>query len=460
MEKIHASKLLAGLVPAGFLTADPEVELVTTDSRELRPGCVFVAFPGERFDGHDFAAKAAAEGAAFVVVNHPVEGVPAEKMVVCPDSYHAMMVMGANYRSQYHPKVVGVTGSVGKTTTKQMTYAALSGFGNTIKTEGNQNNELGMPRTLMRLASDTEYAVIEMGMSHAGEIHRLAQAARPDVGIITCIGVSHIGNLGSQENICKAKLEICDGLPEGAPLVLNYDDPFLRKAELPGHVRPVWFSMVDENADVCALSIRQEKEGMSFLLEDQEAGTFMVRIPAMGRHNVANALAAYCAATRLGCAPRRVIQGLSDFEQTGRRQKLVDCNGITVIEDCYNANPDSMKAALAMFKEFPCKRRFALLGDMLELGELSREAHEELGRLAAESDLYCLVTYGENAKRTAVVAAAKGVKTLHADSYREAADALLDRMEPGDALLVKASHGMALEKVLEIFYAEQKDAEE
>ena len=139
---------------------------------------------------------------------------------------------------------------------------------------------------------------------------------------------------------------------------------------------------------------------------------------------------------------------------------MVHSKGVTVIEDCYNANPDSMKAALAMFREFPCKRRFALLGDMLELGELSREAHEELGRLAAESDLYCLVTYGENAKRTAVVAAAKGVKTLHANSYREAADALLDRMEPGDALLVKASHGMALEKVLEIFYAEQKDVEE
>ena len=169
---------------------------------------------------------------------------------------------------------------------------------------------------------------------------------------------------------------------------------------------------------------------------------------------------AYCAATRLGCDPRGVIKGLSNFEQTGRRQKVVHSKGVTVIEDCYNANPDSMKAALAMFKEFPCKRRFALLGDMLELGELSREAHEELGRLAAESDLYCLVTYGENAKRTAVVAAAKGVKTLHANSYREAADALLDRMEPGDALLVKASHGMALEKVLEIFYAEQKDAEE
>ena len=449
MEKIHASKLLAGLVPAGKLTSDPEVALVTTDSREVKPGCIFVAFPGERFDGHDFAARALEQGAAYVVVNHPVPGVPEEKAILCPDSYHAMMVMGANYRSQYHPKMVGVTGSVGKTTTKQMTYAALSGFGETIKTEGNQNNELGLPRTMFRIGKETQYAVVEMGMSHAGEIERLSKCARPDVGIITCIGVSHIGNLGSQENICKAKLEICAGLPEGAPLVLNGDDPFLRKAVLPDHVRPVWFSLGDENADVCALSIQQDEKGMSFVLEDHEEGTFLVKIPAMGRHNVANALAAYCAATRLGLNARRVIAGLADFEQTGMRQKVVHARGVDVIEDCYNANPDSMKAALAMFREYPCKRRFALLGDMLELGELSREAHEELGRLAAESGLYCLITYGEQAKRTAVVAAAKGVETLHADSYREAADALLSRVQPGDAILVKASHGMALEKVLE-----------
>ena len=459
MEAIAANILLEGLAVNALAQCETPVTLVTTDSREVCPGCIFVAFPGEKFDGHDFAAKALENGALCVVLNHPVEGVPEEKSVICPDSYHAMMVLGANYRSQFHPKVVGVTGSVGKTTTKQMTYAALSGFGETIKTEGNQNNELGMPRTLMRLESSTEYAVIEMGMSHAGEIDRLARAARPDVGIITCIGVSHIGNLGSQENICKAKLEICNGLPEGAPLVLNYDDPFLRKAVLPAHVRPVWFSLSDENADVCALSIRQETDGMSFVLEDQEHGTFVVNIPAMGRHNVANALAAYCAATRLGCDAKRVVRGLSNFEQTGRRQKVVDSEGVTVIEDCYNANPDSMKAALAMFKDFPCKRRFALLGDMLELGDLSREAHEELGRLAAESGLYCLITYGEQAKRTAVVAAAKGVETLHADSYREAADALLSRVQPGDAVLVKASHGMALEKVLDIFYEEHKEAE-
>ena len=453
MEKIHASKLLAGLVPAGFLTSDPEVELVTTDSREVRPGCIFVAFPGERFDGHDFAAKALEEGAAFVVVNHPVEGVPAEKAILCPDSYHAMMVMGANYRSQYHPKVVGVTGSVGKTTTKQMTYAALCGFGETIKTEGNQNNELGMPRTLMRIGASTEYAVIEMGMSHAGEIDRLARAARPDVGIITCIGVSHIGNLGSQENICKAKLEICNGLPEGAPLVLNYDDKFLRAAKLPAHVRPVWFSMADESADVRALSTRQEKDGLSFVLEDQEEGTFVVTIPAMGRHNVANALAAYAAATRLGLAPEGVIAGLADFEQTGMRQKVVHAGSMDVIEDCYNANPDSMKAALAMFKEYPCKRRFALLGDMLELGGMSAPAHEELGRQAAEAGLTALVTYGPEAARTAKAAKDAGLAdVVHAEDYQQAADALLARMAPGDALLVKASRGMALEKALALFY--------
>ena len=456
MEQIAANILLNGLAAGALAQCDTPVTLVTTDSREVCPGCIFVAFPGEKFDGHDFAAKALENGALCVVLNHPVEGVPAEKAVLCPDSYHAMMVLGANYRSQFHPKVVGVTGSVGKTTTKQMCYAAIQSLGNTIKTEGNQNNELGLPRTMFRIGKETEYAVVEMGMSHAGEIERLSKCARPDVGIITCIGVSHIGNLGSQENICKAKLEICAGLPEGAPLVLNGDDPFLRKAQLPEHVRPVWFSLGDEGADVCALSIQQEADGMSFVLEDHEEGTFVVRLPAMGRHNVANALAAYCAATRLGLNARKVIAGLGGFEQTGMRQKVVHSHGVDVIEDCYNANPDSMKAALAMFREYPCTRRFALLGDMLELGDFSREAHEEVGRQAADSGVNLLVTYGEQARRTAVTAAARGLPTFHADTYQQAAEVLLERMQPGDALLVKASRGMALEKVLEIFYKEQK----
>ena len=306
---------------------------------------------------------------------------------------------------------------------------------------------------MFRIGRDTEYAVVEMGMSHAGEIERLAKCARPDVGIITCIGVSHIGNLGSQENICKAKLEICAGLAEGSPLVLNGDDPFLRKAALPTHVRPVWFSLGDENADVCALDVRQDGDGMAFTLCDKNAGRYAVTIPAMGRHNVANALAAYAAATRLGLAPEGVIAGLADFEQTGMRQKVVHAGSMDVIEDCYNANPDSMKAALAMFKEYPCKRRFALLGDMLELGGMSAPAHEELGRQAAEAGLTALVTYGPEAARTAKAAKNAGLAdVVHAEDYQQAADALLARMAPGDALLVKASRGMALEKALALFY--------
>ena len=454
MEPISAKILLDGLAAEGF-AADTALDLVTTDSREVRPGCIFVAFPGEKFDGHDFAAKALEQGAVYVVLNHPVEGVPAEKAVLCPDSYRAMMTMGANYRRQFAPKIVGVTGSVGKTTTKQMTYAAIAGFGNTIKTEGNQNNELGLPRTLFHIGKDTAYAVVEMGMSHLGEIERLAKCARPDVGIITCIGVSHIGNLGSQENICKAKLEICAGLPEGAPLVLNGDDPFLRKAALPGHVRPVWFSLGDADADVCAQDVHPEGDGMAFTLVDRNAGRFPVQIPAMGRHNVANALAAYAAATRLGLDPKGVIAGLADFQQTGMRQKVVHSKGVDVIEDCYNANPDSMKAALAMFREYPAKRRYALLGDMLELGGISPSAHEEVGRQAAAAGLELLVCYGEEARHTAKAAAEAGLKAVHAATYREAADLLLAAMQPGDALLVKARRGMALEKALAIFYEEQ-----
>ena len=437
------------------------VKRIVTDSRDIQSGDVFFALAGERFDAHDFVADVLAKGAlAAVVSREDCAALPRALKVA--DTLQALQTLAQAWRENVNPFVFGITGSSGKTTVKEMLAGVLRqrfGEAAVLATAGNFNNHIGLPLTLLKLTGAHRYAVIEMGMSHAGEIDRLARAARPDVGIITCIGVSHIGNLGSQENICKAKLEICNGLPEGAPLVLNYDDKFLRAAKLPAHVRPVWFSMADESADVCALSIRQEKDGMSFVLEDQEHGTFVVNIPAMGRHNVANALAAYCAATRLGCDAKRVIRGLSNFEQTGRRQKVVDSEGVTVIEDCYNANPDSMKAALAMFKDFPCKRRFALLGDMLELGDLSRKAHEELGRLAAESGLYCLITYGEQAKRTAVVAAAKGVKTLHADSYREAADALLSRVQPGDAVLVKASHGMALEKVLDIFYEEHKEAE-
>ena len=214
MQTIPANQLLAGLTLAEPVT----IRAVVTDSRKVEPGCVFVCFPGERVDGHDYAAGAYRSGAEYIVANHPVEGVPADRTVIVPDSGKAMIRMASNYRMLFNPRMIGVTGSVGKTTTKEFCYAVLSAFGKTLKTEGNQNNDIGVPNTLFRLTDDTEYAVVEMGMDHAGEIERLTRCARPSAGIITMIGVSHLENLGTRENILKAKMEICTGLPDGAPL--------------------------------------------------------------------------------------------------------------------------------------------------------------------------------------------------------------------------------------------------
>ena len=453
MEKIAADLLLKGLAPEGFADSQP-IGLVTTDSREVCPGCIFVAFPGERFDGHDFAAKALEEGAAYVVLNHPVEGVPAEKAVISPDSYHAMMVMGANYRSQFHPKVVGVTGSVGKTTTKQMTYAAIAGFGNTIKTEGNQNNELGLPRTMFRIGKETEYAVVEMGMSHRGEIERLSRCARPSAGIITMIGVSHLENLGTRENILKAKMEICTGLPDGAPLVLNADNDLLPAAQVPSRLRAVWFGIEAENADVRATDITAGANGTAFRIVDREYGSFAATIPTVGLHTVYDALAAYAAATRMGLDAARCAAALADYQTTGMRQHIVEHGGVTFIEDCYNASPDSMRAALSVLKELPNSRKIALLGDMLELGTASEEGHRSTGAWVADAGVDQLIAYGPCSAAMAEAAKAHGVATVHCQTAAEVLQYLRQFVRPGDAVLAKASHAMGLEQLLQDFYKE------
>ena len=452
MEKIAADLLLKGLAPEGFADSQP-IGLVTTDSREVCPGCIFVAFPGERFDGHDFAAKALEEGAAYVVLNHPVEGVPAERAVISPDSYHAMMVMGANYRSQFHPKVVGVTGSVGKTTTKQMTYAAIAGFGNTIKTEGNQNNELGLPRTMFRIGKETQYAVVEMGMDHLGEIERLARCARPSAGIITMIGVSHLENLGTRENILKAKMEICAGLPDGAPLALNADNDLLPTASVPARLRPVWFGIESETADVRAADIHTGTDGTTFTLVDKAYGSFAVSIPTAGLHTVYDALAAYAAATRLGLDPARCAAALSRYQATGMRQHIVEKGGITFIEDCYNASPDSMKAALSVLKALPNARKIALLGDMLELGDACESGHRATGEWAADAGVSLLIAYGPNSAAMAEAAKNRGIATVHCQTAAEVLQYLQQSVRPGDAVLAKASHAMKLDEILADFYA-------
>ncbi|WP_300251995.1 UDP-N-acetylmuramoyl-tripeptide--D-alanyl-D-alanine ligase [uncultured Subdoligranulum sp.] len=448
MQPIPANELLAGLT----LAEPVPIRAVVTDSRKVEPDCVFVCFPGERVDGHSFAAGAFRSGAAYIIANRPVEGVPAERTVIVPDSALAMVRMASNYRMLFSPRMIGVTGSVGKTTTKEFCYAVLSVFGNTLKTEGNQNNDIGVPNTLFRLDTATEYAVVEMGMDHAGEIERLARCARPSAGIITKIGVSHLENLGTRENILKAKMEICAGLPDGAPLVLNADDDLLPTASVPARLRPVWFG-IEKPADVRACDIRTGAQGTAFTLEDREHGRFSVTLPTAGLHTVYDALAAYAAATRLGLDPAACAAALARYQTTGMRQHIVEKGGVTVIEDCYNASPDSMKAALSVLGALPNRRKVALLGDMLELGAASEEGHRQAGEWAADARVDLLIAYGPRSAAMAEAARARGVTTVHCQNAREVLQCLQRSVRPGDALLAKASHAMKLEEILQDYYA-------
>lgn len=453
LEPLSLKTLLAGVAETA---GDEMVRAVVTDSRAAGPETVFVAIKGERVDGHDYAATALAQGAVCVVAEHPIEGVPTEKIALVENSLDAMIAMGGNYRAQYRPMVLGVTGSVGKTTTKEFCAAVFSAFGSTLKTEGNQNNELGVPNTLFRLDETTEYAVVEMGMDQMGDLHKLSLAAKPQAAIITRIGVSHIEHLGSRENILKAKMEICDGMAPGGVLVVNGDDDLLAKAMAPRALHKITFGIDDRFAQVTAQNIESSTEGERFLLCDKQNGEFSVFIPAVGRHNIYNALAAYTLATRQGLDPARAAAALANYQTTGLRQHLAEKGGMLIIEDCYNANPDSMRAgleALASLAEKRGGKRVAVLGDMLELGDISAKAHWEAGTAAAENGVSLLVTYGPWAQQIAAGAKAAGVpEVCHCTDKQQAAALLASRCAAGDTLLFKASRGMKFEEIFEAFY--------
>ncbi len=463
MEKMTAAKLLQGIGNADVRPelADIVVAGVQTDSRKVQPGDLFVAIQGERSDGHRYAAQALADGAVLVMGQRPVEevaGVQPEQYLQTPDILDAMIALGANYRAAYTPCLVGVTGSVGKTTTKEFVAAVLSSFGETLKTEGNQNNEIGMPNTLLRMNADTRFAVVEMGMQGLGEISKLTRAAKPAAALITCIGVSHLEQLGSRENILRAKMEICEGLPEGGLLVINGDDALLANAAVPAGIQRIAYGVDNRFAPVQARDIRSENGGQRFTIVDRQYGDFEAVIPVPGQHNIYNALAAYTLATRLGLDAATAAAALQNYKTVGHRQHLVCAGGIRVMEDCYNANPDSMRAALLTLRDMPVEgHKIAVLADMLELGALSDEAHREVGREAADCGVQCLLTFGEAARLTAEAAETAGVPFVEHFSTREEITAWLrSNAKPGDYVLFKGSHGMALESILPGFY-EGKD---
>ena len=434
---------------------DITVDGVCTDSRKLQPGQLFIALKGERFDGHDFIAQALEKGAAAAISEREMADLP---VVVVEDSLRALGDLARAYRDLLPIKVVGITGSVGKTTTKEMIADILDSTFRTSRTAGNLNNNIGLPQSVLDIPEDYQAAVLEMGMNHFHEMSYLTSIARPDIAVITNIGTMHIEHLGSREGILRAKLEILEGLKPDGRTVFNGDEPLLWNLKEYNRVTPLYFGIENDACDVKATDIQAVDGGMNFRV--QGFGDEMeVFVPAPGIHTVYNALAAISVGYLMGVQPARMQRAMSLFHNTGMRQKIYEKNGFTIIEDCYNAGPESMEAALDVLGAYETSgNRIAVLGDMLELGVCSQAEHYRIGRLAAlKAD--ALFGYGKHAERYVSGAVTGGMNQKRISSYsthEDLCDALKRFAKPGDVLLFKGSRGMKMEKALELFLQTEK----
>ncbi|MBR1740040.1 MAG: UDP-N-acetylmuramoyl-tripeptide--D-alanyl-D-alanine ligase [Ruminococcus sp.] len=453
MEKIKLLDLIRAVRGSYGYPADCDITGISTDTRTIENGSVFIAIKGENFDGHDYVLKAMEAGAAACITERAVEGA---RCIVVDSSRQALLDAAGYYRSRFSIPVIGVTGSVGKTTTKDMTALVAAQKYKTLKTQGNLNNEIGMPKTLLGLDSSYGAAVIEMGMNHKGEISRMSMSCKPDVCMITNIGVSHIENLGSREGILEAKLEILDGAASGAPLILCRDDKLLSKVELYGR-RAVYYSYNKKDCDVYASNVNASEKRVSFKI-NYKGGSIDAVINCPGEHNVRNALAAFCAGMEIGVEPEDIVKGLAQFKPEGMRQNVVEKDGVTYILDCYNAAPDSMKAGLTVLGQAKTEgKRYCVLGDMLELGKSSAKYHRTVGESVPVSKCDELLCFGSESVNYIEGAADKGFdreNAKHFDSREELAGYLKGRLKAGDCVLIKGSRGMKLEEVYEALTAD------
>ncbi|MDR1734366.1 MAG: UDP-N-acetylmuramoyl-tripeptide--D-alanyl-D-alanine ligase [Oscillospiraceae bacterium] len=430
--------------------AQAQITAVTTDSREAAPGALFIALQGEKFDGNDFAESFLQNGGAAAVVSRPFAH---PFCLQVPDTHAALGQLAAAYRAKLSLPVIAVTGSVGKTSTRRMLECALSGAGAVRATKGNLNNDIGLPRTIFTLEAADDYAVLEMGMNHKGEIAYLTHIARPNIAVITNIGTAHIGNLGSREGIRDAKLEILEGLLPGGTAVLNGDDEYLWNYREHIRVPILWYGI--ENPEC---NVRASAYAVSAAQSVFTSGGQSFTVPIAGRHHVYNALAAVAVGQVLGIGLPVLSAGIACFAPEGMRQNSIEFNSIQFILDCYNANPDSMRAALDVLACTPAKRRIAVLGDMYELGSFTQEGHRRTGEYAAKlRTIGQMAAIGNLSRQTAAAAEESGMPTKWFATNAEAAAYLRAFLQPGDAVLFKASRGAKLEEVSEALMASLRE---
>jgi UDP-N-acetylmuramoyl-tripeptide--D-alanyl-D-alanine ligase len=451
-------------------TGHGRVRRVSIDSRTVQPGDLFFALPGEKFDGHRFVADALEKGAVGAVVNG--ERLPPEvrergAMIAVPDPLLALGELAAWHRDRFQVRMVAVTGSVGKTTTKDFIAGVLGQQWKTLKNPASYNAEVGLPLTLLELGPEHQAAVVEMAMRGPGQIRYLARLARPDVALITNIGLSHVELLGSQDAIADAKAEVLDYLPRGGTAVLPGEDayfPFLKARVPPGAEavvfgvdRPERDSVTGTYLGPAPRAEEKDKEGVfgaRFTLRAAKGGSVRwAWIPLLGRHNVRNALAAAAVGQALGISPPRVARGLADADTSGMRMAIHRLrDGATLLDDAYNAStPEAMLAALEVLHELPGLRKIAVLGTMLELGSASAEAHRKVGEAVAQVAPSLLITVGDQAGLIAESARAAGLSPdliSVCATNDEALARLTPRRRPGDIILVKGSRGMAMEEIV------------
>jgi len=438
-------------IVGGTCLRDGEFSDYCIDSRKGKKGDLFICLKGARVDGHDFVKKAEEQGVSALLIDHEVDSdLP---RVLVPDTLKALQDFASAYRDRPDLKVVAVTGSVGKTTTKEFIAAVLSQAMPTYKTQGNMNSETGLPLTLLHVEPEHKAVVTEMGMCNFGEISELSLIARPDVGVLTNIGVCHIEYLGSQEGILKAKMEIVDGMSEDGILVINGDDPFLSTVSDTKQKR-VTYGLNRPDYDYYAYNVAVLSEGVSFTAKTP-LGDLDVQLAIDGIHNVYNSLAAIAVGVLCGMDLKSIGEGLRRMEKAPMRQNVRKENGLTLIEDCYNASPTSMKASIDVLKGKP-GRKIAVLGDMLELGDNAAEYHLSVGRML--EGVSVLIAYGDFARSYVDGAAEAGVlQRIPCTSAEEAAVNLKLVARKGDVILFKASRGMHAEKVIEYFLKDKKE---
>ncbi len=418
------------------------------DTRKLLADQLFVALQGQR-DGHDFIPQALEQGAAAILCTRCDGDYPA---IVVEDTRLALGQIAREHRRQLNIKVVGVTGSVGKSTTKEMISAVLESTYRVAKTTANHNNDIGMPMAILSIPEDTEIAVLEMGMNHFGEISYLTAIGKPDVAVITNIGTMHIEHLGSREGILQAKLEILEGMPEDGKLILNGDDDMLWGKRNSLEKQTVYFGMENTESHILAETVTRAKGMIGFALNKG----FPVSLKLEGDHYILDALAATAVGLEMGVSPEKIQNSLLDFQNMAGRQEIYEKNGFTIIEDCYNAGPESMKAALTVLGNRP-GRHIAVLGDMLELGVRTDAEHYKAGRVAAaKADI--LLAYGRNSLHMLHGAITGGMSRARARAFTEKdqlVQVLKQLVKPGDVLLFKGSRGMRMEQILEAFLGEE-----